>query len=64
MPQLPEAVVPVNRFGPFSPLGLLGLLSRLSPLAGLPVNSIEPVSRLILVTYHGDDSPPVESLTG
>jgi hypothetical protein len=52
---LPEAVVPVSRFG---------LLSRLSPLDGLPVNSIEPVSRLILVTYHGDDSPPVESLTG
>ena len=55
MRPLPEAVVPVSRFGP------LGLLS---PLAGLPVNSIEPVSRLILVTYHGDDSPPVESLTG
>lgn len=52
MRPLPEAVVPVSRFGPLSRLSQLGPLSRLSRLGPL-----------ISVT-HSDNSPPVEWLTG
>jgi hypothetical protein len=49
MRPLPEAVVPVSRFGP------LGQLSRFSPAAA-------GLGPLISVT-HSDNSPPAEWLT-